>query len=426
MSIAVDIPQELFQDVLDHVGADDDTLFLLGSQERRDMIRHLTSCSLTCVYWAQACRPRIFRYIRLQSLADLRGLSSLVLSTPQRFTPVSEHIQYVQLVQRLDEKFWLHTLPLQPSYGLGVLFSRLIKTDSGISIVGPPLVEHQLEPLATPRLFAGLPRSLPPHILPCQTLLLENCHFLSLNYLRRSLHPFKLAAKTRLSFLEIHLVNSTWNSRMRLMDALFTGRLLELPSSQVHIRAWDCSNDVDSAWAAFACARQTCRHPTPHNSPLSLHSLDQRIIYEISNTMHQGIGRSTVSTDLMDKLVFEIITGPLAYKEPSYPHITLVDVFPPARSEHGETTPSTVFAWDKMVDLFSSLQGPVQLRFNFDARDDLVQFMEASRTALARFHDRVDLIYEKRRHEQWTVDFVTLEDKGQIYVVLYNHSAWDC
>ncbi|KAI0704349.1 hypothetical protein BC835DRAFT_1516986 [Cytidiella melzeri] len=462
------VPPELFQAILYYVGCDE--YYALSRspqrfdlQESRNMLRHLASCSLTCVYWAHACRPKLFEYIRVQKLDDWLELSSLILNTPQRFTPVSAYIRYVLLVQRLDERSWLHTLSLQPSYDLGKLISRPSEVVVDIAVVGLSSVGQSSEPLTLPRLFADLP-SLPPHILRCHSILLQHCHFRSSSELKTSL----LAFATPSSHWHLDLVDCTWGTNPnRVTNTLpvFAGPPLRLTFSPVCISALGCSNNVELAWAAFTCRGQMDRHDT---LSILLHSSDQRVIYEISHIMHQSIDQSAISAKLAGKLALTItkdfssvpaysdyaelssITNLevwCEYKQPlniiALPesrvglrckfglyrghdrntpiHVAFVDIFFPHRgSGRGKNTTSTAYAkiypWEQMVDLLDSLQGLVRLRINFDVRRGLVQFVEARRTVLDKLKDRIEITYMRGDWKRQAVDFVTLEDIGKRYV----------
>ncbi|KAI0693468.1 hypothetical protein BC835DRAFT_1071915 [Cytidiella melzeri] len=451
MATAADIPPELFKHILYHVGSGSQVLRQFGSQERRDTITHLASCSLTCVYWAHASRPKLFEAIRLQCLEDLQGLSSLVLDTPKGFTPVSEYIHYAELVQRADERFWLHALPLHPSNGLGVLTSRDTPVFVDISIVGPASADSRH---FTRRLSTGLPRNLPSHIVHCDSLTLKNCHLQTLGGFERSLLAF--AASRMFSSLWVHLVNCTWDG-FRVANALLSGSPFKLPPYFVHVTARDCSNNVESAWAAFAFGEQICCRWSDHSLPLLLHPSDLRVIHQVSRILHQSI-ESVVSAQLVDRPAFFISNGFISRIEPRSPaicglyiyqepildvtlspedrvglkcnfyarvghdeatlaQVALVEIFPLFQSAHGATISAEYakrYPWDQMVDLLGSLQGLGRLCFIFNVRDDLVQFMEAARPALARLHDRVELWYQLGLRKAHRVDFVTLEETGQI------------
>jgi hypothetical protein len=107
MSTAVYLPPELFGNILSHVN-DEAVLRDIGPHVRKETIKHLTTCSLVCMYWAQACRPKTFRSVSIQNSDDLFALSSLFLDTPARLTPVSQYINHVDLMQRLEDKPWIH------------------------------------------------------------------------------------------------------------------------------------------------------------------------------------------------------------------------------------------------------------------------------------------------------------------------------
>ncbi|KAI0684454.1 hypothetical protein BC835DRAFT_635784 [Cytidiella melzeri] len=95
-------------------------------------------------------------------------------------------------------------------------------------------------------------------------------------------------------------------------------------------------------------------------------------------------------------------------------HVTMVEVLSlTSPSRHGATTTSTAYSGMYPWGLLDSLQGFVRLRFVFHMRDDLVQYVEAYRTALAKLQDRIDLLYEDYDIERHMVDFVTLEDREQ-------------
>ena len=61
MATAADIPPELFGNILEYT-SDDRVLEDINSESRLEMIKCLSACSLTCTYWAQASRDKIFRF----------------------------------------------------------------------------------------------------------------------------------------------------------------------------------------------------------------------------------------------------------------------------------------------------------------------------------------------------------------------------
>ena len=84
-SLAASIPPELFKSILVYVGdeerLDNHHIFNTASPEhvsavaaRRDEMRHLSAYTLTCVYWAQLTRGRMFECLILRSSKDMAGL----------------------------------------------------------------------------------------------------------------------------------------------------------------------------------------------------------------------------------------------------------------------------------------------------------------------------------------------------------------
>ncbi|KAI0701170.1 hypothetical protein BC835DRAFT_1411560 [Cytidiella melzeri] len=113
----------------------------------------------------------------------------------------------------------------------------------------------------------------------------------------------------------------------------------------------------------------------------------------------------------------------------------MVEVLLHSRSGHGEATTTEETKMDhldQMVDQLDSLQRLVRLRFISKSRDDLVQFVEASRAVLAKLNDRIDLIYKAGPFRGRIVDCITLEAVWKI-IHLYEspelpdthfHNAW--
>ncbi|KAI0683938.1 hypothetical protein BC835DRAFT_1392536 [Cytidiella melzeri] len=303
MAIAADLPPELFPYILHHVRPS--MLEEFGSQEKRGVVRHLASCSLTCLFWAHACRPKIFEAVQVHSIDDLHALSELVVNTPRRLTSISEYIQYAQLVQRLDERSWLHTLSLQPPLGVEVLTSTQTRVEA--CIVGPSSADLEVGPFTIHRLFADLPRTPPSHLLRCDTLLLQDCHFRTLGDFKRSLLAFYGLVSRQ---FRLHVVNSTLDNRIRVANGVIAGRPLKLLPCSFSIEARGCSNTVELAWTALACEEQMLCSRSYFIEPLpSLHLSDQRVIYKLSSIMHQSLDQSPVSAELIDTPIFEITIG---------------------------------------------------------------------------------------------------------------------
>ena len=121
-SLAASIPPELFKNVLAYVGDE----YLLANRDiwdttspnhvsavaaRRDEMRHLSACALTCVYWAQLTRARMFRQLILRSSKDMSGLLSL-LRAPQspRIPPICDILRYLPVFYTLGDLLWFHNI----------------------------------------------------------------------------------------------------------------------------------------------------------------------------------------------------------------------------------------------------------------------------------------------------------------------------
>ena len=121
-SVAANTPPELFKNILAYVGdeerLDDDDIFDTTSPKhasaiaaRRDEMKHLSACALTCVYWAQLIRGCMFQYLILRSSKDMSGLLSL-LRAPQspRISPICDILQELHVYYTLGDHPWFHNL----------------------------------------------------------------------------------------------------------------------------------------------------------------------------------------------------------------------------------------------------------------------------------------------------------------------------
>ena len=121
-SLAASIPPELFKNVLAYVG---DECLLVNTDmldttspnhvsaiaARRDEMRHLSACTLTCVYWAQLTREHLFQRLILRSSKDMSGLLSFI-HAPQspRIPPICDILRYLFVYYTLGDQPWFHNL----------------------------------------------------------------------------------------------------------------------------------------------------------------------------------------------------------------------------------------------------------------------------------------------------------------------------
>jgi hypothetical protein len=246
MISGADIPPELFTRILLYVG-EESALRDIWSHERRITIAHLTACCLTCVYWAKACRPKIFKHILLQSYDDVHSLSLLVSLTPKTLSPILDLVHVLHLVQYLNGRPWLHVLQLRPSLG----FSKLpFKTN--IHLVGPGIIGRNFEHTVSPS-----PRTLSPTCWRCNGLTLQSIRLRSpkdiRQWLRRS--SFNASNFEHCITIDINLADVTWGVQVRnFLDINLNDQPLVLPSFPIVINVKQCTNNLELAWATFSCA----------------------------------------------------------------------------------------------------------------------------------------------------------------------------
>lgn len=109
ISVASNLPEELFRDVLlylllgDHKAPPD---FTGRSQEVKQQVSAYT---LTCVDWAKQCRPFRLRAVTLRSAEDVRMLRYFATSPPSaQFEPITRYTTQVLIRTDLDGPPWIH------------------------------------------------------------------------------------------------------------------------------------------------------------------------------------------------------------------------------------------------------------------------------------------------------------------------------
>jgi hypothetical protein len=288
------MPRELLGEIVNHVG-DEAVLEDMESKDRKDVLRHLGACALTCSYWAKTCRPKIFRRVRLRSIEDVRRLSSLVLHTPQSFPPAVLLIKCLLVVQSLDDQPWLHTLRLQPSLGLIIPDAHV-----EFNIVGPNDGNGYAGPATFSHLATGLPRSLPPVCYLCDSLMLENLSLQPIHELRRLLRSlcFRPVNRPSSSPRRIGLVNIMWDSRTSISDVLLGDRPFALPPFPIAIMAFECTDNIDAAWSAFVFSGDLRFEPshTLSHAERFMHPSDGQTMIDISRTLYREMCVETYET----------------------------------------------------------------------------------------------------------------------------------
>lgn len=146
--------------------------------------RELVVCSCVCKYWAQRCRPHIFRVLKLRSAADLAQLLTFLRSP---LSTVEQHLDNISVISSGQWVPWVHLVGLQ-------LLSRPRP---------PPLTPLSLEitlqrctlpgkPHAPRSFSALLPGTLPHALLPLVEIMLLDLHFARLSDFARLISGMRL------------------------------------------------------------------------------------------------------------------------------------------------------------------------------------------------------------------------------------------
>lgn len=285
MATGADIPPELFKRILYDVceGAVGLLNLEVDMSNRKEAIKNVTACSLTCVYWAQICRPALFHSVCIKNYEDMRAFSSLVSSTPQRFHPISKYIQYAALDQRVGDRPWIHLLQMQPSLSLfrsDVLLNIKINIKDSDPIDEDAAVQRQWP--TSRRLFVGLPRTLPAWFFQGGVLNIDNARFVTppdlTSLLRRLIHPSTNSPRD----LSVVLRNITWHAQTRFESNLLTSHPLELPgNSEFDVTVQSSQYIAEMAWLAFVTRFRPILHLTQAISPPLHHGSEKKKIPEV-------------------------------------------------------------------------------------------------------------------------------------------------
>lgn len=184
-SAATRIPPELFETFLRDVGfsglAND------SSSERKEAKRQLSTCSLTCFYWATQCRPRLFESLTLRSADDVRALRMFTQSSNGRLPSMLSQVHRMTAELRLTPSSppWIHNLHIfiqSPCARAHIKRREMSKGPMQIyfHIYGPlpnPSCSQLTQTMTRGFLSATLPRTLPAQFRLCSYLHIHNFHF---------------------------------------------------------------------------------------------------------------------------------------------------------------------------------------------------------------------------------------------------------
>lgn len=125
ISLATTIPPELLSKIV-HLAGEEALLYdeddgdenepnTLYFADRRGGMRHLSSCSLTCVYWAKVARPRMYRIMVLRSVQDIHDLLSIFHAShahlgTRGIPSISQCLQHLVVEHELGNWVWFHNI----------------------------------------------------------------------------------------------------------------------------------------------------------------------------------------------------------------------------------------------------------------------------------------------------------------------------
>ncbi|KAI0755440.1 hypothetical protein BC629DRAFT_1553832 [Irpex lacteus] len=297
MTAATDLPPELFEGILFYVCEDADGLLSLPDEDvpkRKGDIKNITACSLVCVYWARTCRQQLFQDVTFKKYQDLPAFLSLVSGTTKRFTPVSEHVRSLTLMQRVGDRPWIHLCWMQPSL---FPFKRNVEVCIFLEDSEPTINAVTPRHSTYRRLFAGLPRTLPSFCLQTNGLVVINVHFVTPYDVISLLDKFGPNRSASL----LGLLNVTWDTQARfegnlLINETQGGMPLDVGDFAVAVRGGS-PYTAETAWLS-SVTRLRHFKPLPllpmvwHSSwpvgRIGIHPLVQRALLDICKLLCQA------------------------------------------------------------------------------------------------------------------------------------------
>ncbi|KAI0084326.1 hypothetical protein BDY19DRAFT_543212 [Irpex rosettiformis] len=271
-SLGASIPPELFEHILFYVG-DWDRLEPRGDPTaRREEMKRLSACALTCVYWARLTRERMFRRLVLRSAKDISGLRSLLRAfSSDRLDPIGVLLSELVIYYKLGDLLWFYNVP-------GLVASGANKLHwVAFHVLGPvpaAFTAGNTRRSVLHPLFFAVPRVMPmtPFHKFTVKVYIENIHFthptMLYNLLQdcKLLHPWGIAC-----------TNLTWDHDSTATLSSFGWALAHRSHLQPYYTVYP-SQCTDNALAA-AMARSVPRHESfrrPH-----LNSTDSSSLVDI-------------------------------------------------------------------------------------------------------------------------------------------------
>lgn len=108
LSRATDIPQELFENVLCRAAESKHAMIPSKSND----VRNLYSLALVSRYFASVCRPHLFKNLWPKNRQHMRGLLTLLDTSPTTMPSLATYILYVFISSASTNDHWIHQVAM--------------------------------------------------------------------------------------------------------------------------------------------------------------------------------------------------------------------------------------------------------------------------------------------------------------------------
>lgn len=254
-SIGAIVPPELFANILSFVGDEVRLCPREDPTDRREEMKHLSACALTCVYWAQLTRPHMFSEPVLRSADDLHRLHSFLrASVSERIEPIGRFIRRPSVFYKLGDHLWFYHLGRLKASGAHELLGMTLHINGPV----PPefMFSNTQRPILHP-LFYSSPRVLPIPTNLNLDLYVENLHFTTPAILFNLLQDCLL-----LHPQSIYCEGLTWDDSLTIASPSSIG--FTIASRQDYVTTSGCTN---SALVA-AMVQSISYTPNSHRRPV--------------------------------------------------------------------------------------------------------------------------------------------------------------
>lgn len=313
VATAADLPPELFPIIIGYVTDAAQGRHFLSLEGTK---KHLAACSLTCLWWAQQCRPHMFQYLTLRSADDICVLRSLLASRTGRLPSIQGFIGTIQLEQSMVGPAWMYRAFLDPFLSTKRKYLTIIRptptkrtsphASASSSHAGEPT------PACNSVLFSEVPRTLPLSLRRCRGVSLKNLYFDTLQDVLNLLK--ETVIDTTITFEGV-----TWGRTAGLSHQSSMGLVIpRTPTEYFFIRALgQCTDPIRLVWYGFytwttmvhvfsawkASWNRGRRRFKIYQYWLLLHSVDYEAVLNLSRTLHEVMDRWEASGGIPEVLL---------------------------------------------------------------------------------------------------------------------------